>query len=395
MGPASSEENQREQVLARAYVIVMARTALAATCFMLSGRPRHRKMPDPSMPDGILHVGSSDAGDSTATIVSFLRCAGLVSDESALRLSALTGGVASDIWKVETIDRTFVVKRARARLRVAQEWTAPVSRNASEVAWMRTAAAVVPGAVPRILADDPSVGAFAMQFLDPRDFPVWKSELGQGRVDVEFAANVGRSVAAIHAATAQSGSIAQTFANDAVFHSIRLEPYLEATARAHPDLATPLMALSRETLATKIALVHGDVSPKNILVGRQGPIFLDAECAWFGDPAFDVAFCLNHLLLKCAWVPSAVERFLASYDALRDAYVAGVTWERPDAIERRTARLLPALMLGRIDGKSPIEYITTEVDKSRVRRIARALIASPVSTLAKVRDAWAEDFRGE
>src|SRR5205085_10506938 len=137
-------------------------------------------------------------------------------------------------------------------------------------------------------------------------------------------------------------SVAQTFANDAVFHSIRLEPYLEATARAHPALASVLMALSCETLATKIALVHGDVSPKNILVGKRGPIFLDAECAWFGDPAFDVAFCLNHLLLKCLWVPSAAERFLAAYDALEDAYVKRVTWEPTEDVERRTARLLPA-----------------------------------------------------
>jgi aminoglycoside phosphotransferase (APT) family kinase protein len=269
----------------------------------------------------------------------------------------------------------------------------PVSRNASEVAWMRTAGAVVPNAVPKILADDASVGAFAMEFLDPGDFPVWKTELAQGRADPAFAADVGRTLATIHAATAHARSVAQTFANDAIFHSIRLEPYLEATARAHPDLAPSLMTLSRETLATKIALAHGDVSPKNILVGRTGPILLDAECAWFGDPAFDVAFCLNHLLLKCVWVPSAVERFLASYDALRDAYVKRVSWEASGTFERRTARLLPALMLGRIDGKSPIEYITTERDKSLVRQIATRLIASPVATLATIRDVWSTRLR--
>lgn len=350
------------------------------------------EMPNASMPDGGLHR-SSDAADPTAEIVPFLKKAGLLAGERAPRLIPLTGGVASDIWKVETDERTFVVKRARARLRVAQEWTVPVSRNASEVAWIRTAGAIAPSAVPRILADDSSVGAFAMEFLDPRDFPVWKTELAQGRVDVDFAANVGRTVAAIHAATAHSESVARTFANDAVFHSIRLEPYLEATARAHPELAPPLMALSRETLATKIALVHGDVSPKNILVGPDGPIFLDAECAWFGDPAFDVAFCLNHLLLKCIWVPSTVDRFLASYDALEAAYVGRVTWEPVADFERRTARLLPGLMLGRIDGKSPIEYITSERDKSRVRQMATALISSPVATLGEIRDRWAVQLR--
>jgi aminoglycoside phosphotransferase (APT) family kinase protein len=232
-----------------------------------------------------------------------------------------------------------------------------------------------------------------MEFLDPADFPVWKAELAQGRVDVAFAASVGRTIAAIHEATAHSKSVAERFANDAVFHSIRLEPYLEATARAHPALEASLMALSRETLATRIALVHGDVSPKNILVGAKGPIFLDAECAWFGDPAFDLAFCLNHLLLKCTWVPACADRFLAAYDALKNAYLERVTWERADAMGARTARLLPALLLGRIDGKSPVEYITDEGTKSRVRKISTGLIASGAANLAGIRDAWARQLR--
>ena len=82
-------------------------------------------------------------------------------------------------------------------------------------------------------------------------------------------------------------------------------PYLLATARAHPDRAAALESLAETTARTKFTVVHGDVSPKNILIGPRGPVFIDAECAWFGDPAFDLAFCLNHLLLKCLWVPAA------------------------------------------------------------------------------------------
>ena len=117
---------------------------------------------------------------------------------------------------------------------------------------------------------------------------------------------------------------------------------------------------SRTTQANKRALVHGDVSPKNILRGPDGPVFLDAECAWWGDPAFDLAFCLNHLLLKCLWTPSAAAGFLACFDALGAAYLARVAWEPPHALEARAARLLPGLFLARVDGKSPVEYITTE-----------------------------------
>jgi len=194
----------------------------------------------------------------------------------------------------------------------------------------------------------------------------------------------------VHAATAGREDVARRFASDANFHAIRLEPYLLATARAHPDLAPGLHALADRTARTRLALVHGDVSPKNILVGPQGPVFLDAECAWYGDPAFDIAFCLNHLLLKCAWVPTAQVRFLACFDALADAYLQGVSWEAAPEVEARAASLLPGLLLARVDGKSPVEYLEDESSKSRVRRVARTLLAAPVPNLAAVRRQWQE-----
>ncbi len=186
--------------------------------------------------------------------------------------------------------------------------------------------------------------------------------------------------------------VAAEFPTDRIFHDIRLEPYLLATAARHPDLAPALHALATTTAATRRCLVHGDVSPKNILVGPAGPVFLDAECAWFGDPAFDLAFCLNHLLLKCLWTPSARERFLACFEALAGSYLGGVAWEPQGALEARTARLLPGLLLARVDGKSPVEYLSAERDKERVRRVARRLLAAPVGRLDEVRAAWAKEL---
>jgi aminoglycoside phosphotransferase (APT) family kinase protein len=171
-----------------------------------------------------------------------------------------------------------------------------------------------------------------------------------------------------------------------------LEPYLVATARAHPDRAEALRALVAATQANKRALVHGDVSPKNILRGPDGPVFLDAECAWWGDPAFDLAFCLNHLLLKCLWTPRATAGFLACFAAFATAYRAGVAWEPPAALEARAAHLLPGLFLARVDGKSPVEYVTREPDKDRVRRTARELLAQPVESLGDLRQAWAKEL---
>jgi aminoglycoside phosphotransferase (APT) family kinase protein len=328
--------------------------------------------------------------DDAALLRGSLARMGLAAPDAPLVAVPLTGGVSSDIWKVETPRGTLAIKRARAKLKVAAEWHAPVERNAYEVKWYRVAAAAVPGMVPQVLGEDRAAGLFAMAYLDPRHHPVWKDELRDGRVDIAFAAEVGRRLAGVQSAAARDPNTPAEFATDATFHAIRLEAYLEATARRHPAIADRLMALSRETLATKRTLVHGDVSPKNILVGPDGPVFLDAECAWYGDPAFDLAFCLKHLMLKCLWTPSARRDFLAAFDALAAAYLAGADWEPRDALESRIARLLPGLFLARADGKSPVEYLD-EAGRERVRRVAVPLIAAPVSRIAEIRQRWTQE----
>lgn len=304
----------------------------------------------------------------------------------------LTGGVSSDIWRVDLESGPICVKRALAKLKVAADWRAPVGRNASEVAWIETANGIAPHSAPEILGHDPDAGLFAMPFYDPADYKLWKTELRDGRVDRQVADSVGRRLGRIHAATAGDEAVATRFANDAIFHDIRLEPYLVAAGRAHPDLAEQITALVTVTAATRKALVHGDVSPKNILIGLDGPLFLDAECAWYGDPAFDLAFCLNHFLLKCLWTPVAARGFLDCFESMTTRYIELVDWELPASLEARTARLLPGLFLARVDGKSPVEYLTAEEDKDRVRRVARALLTKPVAGLSDIRSAWEEEI---
>jgi aminoglycoside phosphotransferase (APT) family kinase protein len=316
----------------------------------------------------------------------------------AFRAETLPGGVSSDILRIDLPGRSpglsFCFKRALAKLKVAADWRAPVERNHAEVGWLRVADELVPQAVPRILGEDTQSGAFAMEYLAPALHPVWKNELRDGNIHTETAAAVARAIAAIHAGTAQRTDLAQRFANDHIFHPIRLEPYLLATAARHPDCAARLRELAETTARNKVALVHGDLSPKNILVAARGPILLDAECAWYGDPAFDLAFCLKHMLLKCLWRPQWRERYLACFDALASTYLAGVTWEPRAAIEARVAHLLPGLFLGRVDGKSPAEYLTDERDKQHVRRVARRFLQEPADQLAAIRDAWNAELQG-
>jgi len=329
--------------------------------------------------------------ETTAELTAALERMGLVEPGRCPPLEPLTGGVSSDIWRADLAGGPVCIKRARARLRVSADWRAPVERNRYELEWMRVVARFLPDAVPAILGDDASMGLFAMRYLDPADYPLWKRQLANGVADVAVARHVGEWLARIHSVSAGDAHLAETFATDETFFAIRLEPYLLATARVHPRLAPALESLVETTAREKRALVHGDVSPKNILIGAKGPVFLDAECAWYGDPAFDLAFCLNHLLLKCLWVPDARDRFLACYRALAAAHLGAVAWEAAEDFEARTARLLPGLMLARVDGKSPVEYLSEESAKDAVRRVAARLLEQPARRLEAIAACWSSE----
>ena len=335
--------------------------------------------------------GSLDQAQ-TAALTAALRRMALIAPNETPALLALTGGVSSIIALAHTAHGPMCVKRALPKLKVSADWFAPVERNRAEVAWMKFAGKVVPHAVPRVLGEDEQAMAFAMEWLDPARYPVWKAQLRDGLADTRTGRAVGEILGAVHRASAGDTGVAQAFAHDDAFYAIRLEPYLEASARAHPEHAAALRQLVAVTAATKHVLVHGDVSPKNILVGPNGPVLLDAECAWYGDPAFDLAFCLNHLLLKCRWRRESTDAFLACFDALAESYLNIVNWEPREAVERRTAQLLAGLLLARIDGKSPVEYLTLDADRERVRRFALRHLAKPVAELATLRAHWATDL---
>ena len=315
---------------------------------------------------------------------------GLAAPDEAVCAAPLAGGVSSGIYRVDLRSGSYCVKQALPRLKVAKDWMVPVERVFAEIGYLRTVGAIVPGHVPRVLGEDAQSKSFVMAFLGP-EYRNWKGELLAGRVDAATARAMGDILGRIHASTADDPRLATQFANDANFHALRLEPYLVEAAREHPALADRLLQLVERTANTRRVLVHGDVSPKNTLLGPQGPVLLDAECAWYGDPAFDLAFCLNHFLLKAAHLPASTRALMDSLRAFLQAYWPHVRWEPPAALEQRVATLLPGLALARVDGKSPVEYLG-ERERQAVRGTSIALLREAPSSLDLIAGRWAREF---
>lgn len=312
---------------------------------------------------------------------------GLVDDSVDVRGLPLSGGVSSDIWRVDLATGPVCVKRALEQLRVESTWLAPTARTANEAAWLRAVAQVAPGAACRVLGFDSKTRVLALEWLDPSLFRNWKADLSSGHVDPMIATKVGQQLGDIHAAMADPTKFAEVFDADDMFRALRIEPYFETTAHAHPDLADTILDLANRTTSVRIGVVHGDISPKNILIGPEGPVFVDAECASWGDPAFDLAFCINHLLLKSQWHQRDSADLRRSISALSDAYLARVNWEQASELEFRVATLIPTLALARINGASPVEYLC-EDDRQSVRNLARAMLIDQPVTIAEVVDRW-------
>lgn len=316
------------------------------------------------------------------------RCAALIEElglghaTDVLDVRPLTGGVASDIAMVTLPGQKLCVKFALPKLKVAADWHAPVHRNAAEYAWLRVAAAQFPETAIRLYGRSDTAHGFAMEYLEGHDVYLWKAALLAGEADRGEARQVADLLGRIHARSARADFDSAPFQNRDDFRALRIEPYLNFTATIHPDLAAPLTALAHQLYQNAQVLVHGDVSPKNILLRSGAPVILDAECATMGDPCFDLAFCLNHLLLKAIHLPASRAGLLDAVGGFWRAYAPHVSWEDPDGLQARVAALLPALMLARVDGKSPVEYLTPG-EQAVVRNLTPGLIRDPLTHLDK------------
>lgn len=314
-----------------------------------------------------------------------LESAGLVAPGGAVDYVPLAGGVSSDILLVRPAGRApFVVKRALAKLKVKDDWFADTSRNRAEWDWFAHVARLAPSAVPRLLHRGSDW--FAMEYLG-EGVATWKFALLAGQADSAIARDAGSLLGRIHRASWDDAAARDTFATRRNFQDLRIEPYLVMTGLRVPALRRFFEAEAERLGATALTLVHGDYSPKNLLVGPGQFVVVDAEVAWFGDPAFDSAFLLTHLHLKAALHPSRRDTILGLVPAYWMAYCAALGSQADAELEQRVARLLLMIMLARVHGKSPVEYLAP-AQQEIVTRFVGTLLPTAPAALAEITAAW-------
>jgi 5-methylthioribose kinase len=320
-----------------------------------------------------------------AQLLDMLREDGHILDRNA-DAQPLGGGVSSEIYLVRDGPATFVVKRALAKLNVRDDWFADITRNSTERKFLEIAGTMLPGSVPKVYFADAAHGYFGMEFICG-GFVNWKQLLLGGNCDPKDALAAARIIGEIHRRTVGDDAVRKQFETTACFHQLRIEPYLLTTGARHPELQEMFEAEARRIGGTRQALVHGDFSPKNILIRDDRMVLLDCEVAWYGDPLFDVAFLLNHFFLKALYHAPESVRMDEMVSSFWHEYVRTRSETSEYEEEKKLVPLLLMLMMARVDGKSPVEYLSS-AKQEFTRQFVRKYLAFSLQTLDDLAETW-------
>jgi 5-methylthioribose kinase len=310
------------------------------------------------------------------------------------RLTVLAGGVSAETVLVEAGPERLVMKRALGKLLVAGDWQANPERAMTEAAAMRTLNAITPAHVPRLRDADSRLNTVLMDAA-PAGWVNWKTVLlgdcpDPGEGSTVTAATLGRVLGTWHRRTWRDPAIAAQFDHAEAFEQLRITPFYRQVAARHPAVAGLVADCVRQLETTHDCLVHGDYSPKNVLVGTDGLMVVDFEVAHTGAAVFDVAFMLCHLVLKAVHRPAragamseAAAAFLAAYGTAAGAGAVGGGVGAGGGGDRLLGAHLACLLLARVDGLSPAPYLTPAA-ADLIRGLALAQLTGPGPTVAGI-----------
>lgn len=321
-------------------------------------------------------------------LLDYLRTAGHVGRSETPPLQTLPGGVSSRTVLVHREQGPdWVIKQSLPRLRVAVDWYSDpqrIHREALGMRWLRGLAP--PSTIPALVFEDHEQHLLAMEAV-PQPHGNWKTVLLGGGLELDHVRQFGDLLGTIHRrASERRTEIASVFDDRSFFESLRVEPYYGYTASQVPESAGFMTELMASVRARRFTLVHGDYSPKNVLIHQGRLVLLDHEVIHFGDPAFDLGFSLAHFLSKAHHVARQRESFTSAAETYWHAYRESVgepEWLDGSLgnLEDHAVRHTLGCLLARVAGRSPLEYLSDR-ERERQREVAVGLVRETPRSIA-------------
>ncbi len=287
------------------------------------------------------------------TVVAYLIDKGVITKDDQAEVEILTGGVSNVVLAITTAEKKLVLKQALAELKVAEKWEADQRRAIVEANAIALFHKLSPDQVPNLVFLDPERFVLILDRV-PVGSTVWKSDLLAGVINPDVAGVLGKTLAQWHNFGETDKEARLQFMEDSLFEQLRIDPFYRFVAAKNLQLKPEIDKLIDELEGDKTTIVHGDFSPKNIMVGMDEQVYiLDFEVTHVGNPVFDLAFLLAHLLCKLFRTDEALEEklLIASAERFVSAYV-GVR-EISQSLPLHTA----LIALARVEGKSPVNYL--------------------------------------
>lgn len=306
-------------------------------------------------------------------VVAFLRSTGRIGLNTDVH--PLTGGVSALVAVVGDADQCWVVKVPLGKLSVDDDWCVGRERGANEAMLLELLAGELgPVRVPRLLFFEPSLVVLGEEFISGPTLN-YKDELLKGHAHEGVAVSLGEAIGVLH--RLQPPANLSGPAPRQLFDDLRLDPYYRAAAARRPELRDDLLSLVADTVGDpRTSLVHGDLSPKNVLITSGAPVLLDWEVIHVGDPAFDVGMMGAHLMLKALYhrvkgtthpLINAARGFWRAYDGPADL--------------ERSIRHTGGIMIARLYGKSRVEYLEEESSRRRALRIGALALGGGIGSV--------------
>lgn len=306
-------------------------------------------------------------------LTEYLKAKELINEADGYSINYCNGGVSGTVAFVYAGDKPMIIKQALAQLKTKEIWFCDPTRMKIEYESNTIYNQLMPENAPKVYFYD-DVNYIYGREAAPESCTMWKADLLSGLLDFEAARKVIESLVIVHNACAKDTNIETIFGDKKVFYELRISPYIEFIVGKYPQLSEFAKPICYDLMNCSISLVHGDFSPKNILIDGRKICILDYEVAHYGHPAFDLAFFSNHFILKAI----KNKQWAAAYINML-TYMLAIYFENMDYMDKKQletffVKTLSLLMIARVDGKSPAEYITEVSDKELIRKLAFEII---------------------